>query len=122
MVVNLDPYHPQSGWVELDLQALGLDQSAPYQVHELLSDARYLWHGARNFVQLDPSAVFPRTSSACAAACAPSATSIISCDSFDRRHSVYGPTSHQPARSCAGVLADGRVFAVGAAAGHRLGG
>jgi starch synthase (maltosyl-transferring) len=56
-VVNLDPYHTQSGWVELDLEALGVDEQGPYQVHELLSGARYLWHGARNFVQLDPSSV-----------------------------------------------------------------
>ncbi len=56
-VVNLDPYHTQSGWVELDLAALGVDEQGPYQVHELLSDARYLWHGARNFVQLDPASV-----------------------------------------------------------------
>ena len=30
-------------------------RQAPYQVHDLLSGARYLWHGARNFVQLDPA-------------------------------------------------------------------
>ncbi|MGE5088833.1 MAG: alpha-1,4-glucan--maltose-1-phosphate maltosyltransferase [Candidatus Levyibacteriota bacterium] len=53
-VVNLDPYHVQSGWVELDLDALGLDARTPYQMHELLSDARYLWTGARNYVRLDP--------------------------------------------------------------------
>ena len=56
-IVNLDPYHAQSGWVDLNLPVLGLDQNAPYQVHELLSDARYLWHGPRNFVQLDPSSM-----------------------------------------------------------------
>jgi starch synthase (maltosyl-transferring) len=54
-VVNLDPYHTQSGWVQLDLEAVGLDPQAPYQVHELLSGARYLWHGPRNYVQLDPA-------------------------------------------------------------------
>jgi len=53
-VVNLDPYHVQSGWVELDLAALGLDPQAPYQMHELLGGARYLWSGARNYVSLDP--------------------------------------------------------------------
>jgi starch synthase (maltosyl-transferring) len=53
-VVNLDPYHPQSGWAELDLDALGLDDDAPFQMHELLSGARYLWSGPRNFVRLDP--------------------------------------------------------------------
>jgi starch synthase (maltosyl-transferring) len=56
-IVNLDPYHVQSGWTELDLDALGLDASAPYQMHELISGARYLWQGARNFVSLDPGRV-----------------------------------------------------------------
>ena len=57
VVVNLDPYYTQSGWVELDLEALGLDVHRPYQVHDLLSDARYLWHGSRNYVELDPHVV-----------------------------------------------------------------
>jgi starch synthase (maltosyl-transferring) len=55
--VNLDPHHTQSGWVELATGDLGLDPQQPYQMHELLTDARYLWHGARNFVQLDPQSV-----------------------------------------------------------------
>jgi starch synthase (maltosyl-transferring) len=54
VVVNLDPYYTQSGWVDLDLDALGLTPAQPYQVHDLLSDARYLWHGPHNYVQLDP--------------------------------------------------------------------
>jgi starch synthase (maltosyl-transferring) len=54
-VVNLDPYNPQSGWVELDLGALGLDAHAPYQMHELLTGARFLWSGPRNYVSLDPA-------------------------------------------------------------------
>ena len=52
-VVNLDPYHTQSGWVELDLPALGVDPVSPYQMHELLTGARYLWNGPRNYVSLD---------------------------------------------------------------------
>lgn len=52
-VVNLDPSHTQSGWLELDLATLGVDPAAPYQMHDLLTDARYLWHGSRNFVSLD---------------------------------------------------------------------
>ena len=55
-VVNLDPHHVQTGWVTLDLDVLGLDDDAPFQMHELLTGARYLWHGRRNFVRLDPSA------------------------------------------------------------------
>lgn len=54
MVVNLDPHHVQSGWVELDLASLGIDAQSPYQMHDLLSGARFLWSGPRNFVQLDP--------------------------------------------------------------------
>jgi starch synthase (maltosyl-transferring) len=53
-IVNLDPYHVQSGWTALDLAVLGLDAASPYQMHELLSGARYLWQGPQNFVQLDP--------------------------------------------------------------------
>jgi starch synthase (maltosyl-transferring) len=53
-VVNLDPHHVQSGWVELDLELLGIDAHTPYQMHDLLSGARFLWSGRRNFVQLDP--------------------------------------------------------------------
>jgi len=57
VVVNLDPHHNQSGWVELAAEELGLDAKQPYQMHELLTGARYLWHGARNYVQLDPQSV-----------------------------------------------------------------
>jgi starch synthase (maltosyl-transferring) len=57
VVVNLDPHHTQSGWVSLDLPALGLDAEQPFQVHDLLTDARYAWHGARNFVMLDPARI-----------------------------------------------------------------
>jgi starch synthase (maltosyl-transferring) len=57
VVVNLDPHHSQSGWVELEAKSLGLQPQQPYQMHELLTGARYLWHGARNFVQLDPTSV-----------------------------------------------------------------
>jgi starch synthase (maltosyl-transferring) len=56
-VVNLDPHHVQSGWVDLALAPLGMEPGRPFQVHDLLTGARYLWHGARNFVQLDPRQV-----------------------------------------------------------------
>ena len=56
-IVNLDPYHTQSGWVELPLDQLGLGGDQPYQLHDLLSDARYLWHGERNYVELNPQVV-----------------------------------------------------------------
>jgi starch synthase (maltosyl-transferring) len=53
-VVNLDPHQPQSGWVDLNVEALKLDTEQPYQVHDLLSDQRYLWRGRHNYVMLDP--------------------------------------------------------------------
>jgi starch synthase (maltosyl-transferring) len=57
VVVSLDPHHPQSGWVDVPLDELGLDASQPFQVHDLLSDARYLWNGTRSYVAIDPGAV-----------------------------------------------------------------
>ncbi|MCC6493391.1 MAG: alpha-1,4-glucan--maltose-1-phosphate maltosyltransferase [Pirellulales bacterium] len=53
-VVNLDPWHVQSGWVDFPIDRLELPSNRPYQMHDLLSDARYLWHGNRNYVELDP--------------------------------------------------------------------
>jgi starch synthase (maltosyl-transferring) len=57
VAVNLDPHHTQSGWVELPTEELGLDPQQTFQVHELLTDARYLWHGKRNYLLLDPNSV-----------------------------------------------------------------
>ncbi len=54
VVINLDPHYRQSGFVNLPLEALGIDPYQQYQVHDLLTDTRYLWYGGRNYVQLDP--------------------------------------------------------------------
>ncbi len=53
-VVNLDPHNTQSGWLHLDLASLGLQGDRLYQVHDQLTDQRYQWRGADNFVMLDP--------------------------------------------------------------------
>ena len=53
-VVNVDPYYTHSGFVNLPLEQLGIDPEQPYQVHDLLSDARYMWWGGRNYVELNP--------------------------------------------------------------------
>ena len=53
-VVNLDPHHAQSGWLDLDLTLLDIDADSVFQVHDLLSDQRYQWRGARNYVLLEP--------------------------------------------------------------------
>ena len=57
VVVNLDPHHRQAGWVTLPMEEFALDATHPYQVHDLLSDSRYLWHGPRNYVELDPGVI-----------------------------------------------------------------
>jgi starch synthase (maltosyl-transferring) len=56
-IVNIDPWYVQSGWVQLDLGALGLDPDSPFIAHDLLTNARYEWRGSKNFVQLDPGSV-----------------------------------------------------------------
>jgi len=53
VVANLDPHHTQSGWLTLPLDVLGLD-ARPYQVHDQLTGARYLWNGAYNYVEINP--------------------------------------------------------------------
>ncbi len=54
VVVNLDPHHRQVGFLTLDPDKLAIPEGATYQVHDLLSNARYLWSGPRNYVELDP--------------------------------------------------------------------
>lgn len=54
VIVNLDPNHTQAGWTGLNLEALGLDIFHPFQVHDLLSGAQYIWNGPRNYVELNP--------------------------------------------------------------------
>jgi starch synthase (maltosyl-transferring) len=57
IVVNLDFRYTQSGWVNLTLEELGLNPTVPFQAHDLITDARYVWHGPRNYVALNPHTV-----------------------------------------------------------------
>lgn len=55
VAVNLDFHHRQSGWVELDLRAIGpISPMETFQMHDLLGGGRYLWQGARNYLEIDP--------------------------------------------------------------------
>lgn len=54
MVVNLDYHHKHSAWLELDLAELGIGPDESFQVHDLLTDARFTWRGKRAYVDLDP--------------------------------------------------------------------
>jgi starch synthase (maltosyl-transferring) len=53
-VVNLDPSRTQAGMVDLPVDAFHLDLRQSYQVHDLLTDAKYMWNGPRNYVELNP--------------------------------------------------------------------
>jgi len=44
VAVNLDPHHPQSGWLNF----------APCELHDLLSGGHYTWTGPRNYIELSP--------------------------------------------------------------------
>src|SRR5262249_17131045 len=50
VVINLDPYHTQSGFVDLPMDLLKIETDRPYQANDLLTGARYIWNGPRNYV------------------------------------------------------------------------
>jgi starch synthase (maltosyl-transferring) len=54
-VVNLDPFWPQAGWVDVPLNDWGIGPDQPYVVHDLLTDERFTWRGNANWVRLDPN-------------------------------------------------------------------
>ncbi len=54
-IVNLDPVRPQSGFVYLWMQQLGLTDASTYTVEDLLNHATYTWRGPGNYVALDPA-------------------------------------------------------------------
>jgi len=55
VIVTLDPFQPQSGWVTVPLTELGIDPAQPYLVHDLLGDDKFIWQGTRSHVTLTPS-------------------------------------------------------------------
>jgi starch synthase (maltosyl-transferring) len=54
VVANLDPVAAQSGLTWLDLPALGVDGSRPFQVQDLLGGRTFTWEGPENYVELHP--------------------------------------------------------------------
>jgi starch synthase (maltosyl-transferring) len=56
-VVNLDPHNTQSTEVDLHYAALQLEPGKPFQVHDLLSGARFTWHSGKNTLTLNPHVV-----------------------------------------------------------------
>jgi starch synthase (maltosyl-transferring) len=54
IAVNLDPAQLQSCFVHVPLEDFELREDEAYQMHDLLTDARYIWHGRRNYIELNP--------------------------------------------------------------------
>jgi starch synthase (maltosyl-transferring) len=52
VIINLDPHAAHEGNVTIAPAALGLPDA--YEVEDLLSGARYTWHGTLNYVKLAP--------------------------------------------------------------------
>ncbi len=55
MVVNLDPHNTQAGSVTLPLDELDIPRDSAYEVEDLLTGEKYLWHGERNYLELNPA-------------------------------------------------------------------
>ncbi len=53
-IVNLDPVNTQSGFIELNLPNIGLQNENIYGVYDLLMHESYVWSGPRNYVELNP--------------------------------------------------------------------
>ena len=94
----------------LDLAALGIDADEPYQVHDLLTDARYHLARRAQLRRARSGTRCRRTSSACAGACAPSATSTTSCSerSWIRRRARRADTHAADAVAERPALVQGR--------------
>jgi starch synthase (maltosyl-transferring) len=54
IAVNLDPYQSHDAYIHVPVEEFGWMDSDTYQVHDLLTDERYLWRGSRNYVLLHP--------------------------------------------------------------------
>jgi len=58
MIVNLDPYYAQKGWVQLPLDEIGVQAGHQVRVHDLITGSSYIWDKEWNFVELHPALPF----------------------------------------------------------------
>lgn len=54
VAVNLDPVNEQTGWIDLDMPALGLPWKGSFAVEDLLTGARYTWNDQWNYIAIRP--------------------------------------------------------------------
>ena len=55
VVVNLDSSRTHNSFIHVPLAEFGLAEGDEYQVHDMLTDDRYVWRGSRNYVELNPN-------------------------------------------------------------------
>ncbi|PQB04199.1 alpha-1,4-glucan--maltose-1-phosphate maltosyltransferase [Aureitalea marina] len=58
MIVNLDPYYAQNGWVQLPLHAMGISEGHPVQMTDQITGSSYIWDKEWNYVELHPALPF----------------------------------------------------------------
>jgi starch synthase (maltosyl-transferring) len=56
VIVNLDPFRRQNSFVDVPIDEFGEMGTDVYEVNDLLNEQTYVWHGRRNYVELDPLA------------------------------------------------------------------
>ncbi|MGI8435414.1 MAG: alpha-1,4-glucan--maltose-1-phosphate maltosyltransferase [Chthoniobacterales bacterium] len=54
VVVNLDPHATHHSYIHVPLAECSIAEADFYQMHDLLTDERFVWRGSRNYVELDP--------------------------------------------------------------------
>jgi starch synthase (maltosyl-transferring) len=54
VIVNLNPFHWGEATVNLDLDALGVEEGREFEVHDLITETTYVWRGSSSYVRLDP--------------------------------------------------------------------
>jgi starch synthase (maltosyl-transferring) len=54
VAVSVDPWNPQSGFVHVPIEALGIGHDEDYRMEDLLTGEKFTWRGPRNYVALDP--------------------------------------------------------------------
>ena len=58
MICSIDPYYAKQTWVQLPLQALGIQAGQSIKVIELITGNSYIWDKEWNFVELNPALPF----------------------------------------------------------------
>lgn len=54
IVVNLDPYNRQGGWVQVPRHKMGISGNQPMRMTDQITGNSYIWNQEWNFVELDP--------------------------------------------------------------------